>query len=383
MLEIKSDYVSLVFVYDDEFLNSNVMEYESIKEQEYLLLVSKVIGIIDNALSLNLLCGELENTYKGAKGYDMKYEFGNSGITISYSSSRPDMGVLLQMSGVALHKYRALYFQQFHQVIEVNHILRMLRDLADEEIGFFRLSRLDAAVDFINEDVDLTGFYSDLENDVIQIFNYKGHLNMSQFKSYQSGKEVQTVYIGSRQSNNMLRIYNKKDQVIEQNITTDLEKAINCKDWFRFEMEIKNKSAHVLTEILLEIETLDEYQSYLVQLMTDKYRFGQRKDNSYTFIEITERMLSAIDYQGVNIEIPRLNRNYDLYKSEMYFEVGDSGLQSLIYKQRLLFGREYVEEWFKAILEYNEKRYRPSEETSRYVRKVQEERKRNKVNLNE
>lgn len=373
MLELKSDYFSLVFVFNDEFLNSDIDINTPMGEDKYFNLFSDIAKEIDKSLYLSLFFGDLESSYKGGKGYDSKYQFGYDGATISYSSIRPDMGILFQMSGSVLNSYRALYFEKFNEFIEVNQMLRILDSLFDKKIGFFRLSRLDVAVDFIDEDVNLTGLYSDLKNENIKIYNYKGNLNTSEFKSYERRSETETIYIGSRQSDNMLRIYDKKIQVIEHNISTDLEKALKATEWVRFEMEIKRKAAHLLTDVLLDIETFEEYQSYLVQLITSKYRFGNKIDGKMEFISITERMFSAIKHKGVNIEIPRVNRDFDLHKSEMYFETGYSGLQSLIYKQRLLYGKEYVEKWFEDILKFNEEEYRPSEETSRYIKKIKDE----------
>lgn len=374
MLKIQSDYLSVVFVYDSDFLESEVKNDDKLLEDEYRILVKKVITAIDDALYLTTVLGDLKPTFLGGKGYDIKNEFGNSRVTISYHSRRPEMGLLLQMSGNALHTYKAMYLQDFGELLEVNSILRILNKCMDSSIGFFRLSRFDAAIDFINENIDLTRLYSSLENEDVRIYNYKENRNMSEYKSYTAGKNVETVYIGSRQSNNMLRIYNKKTQVIERNITKDLEQAINCKDWFRFEMEIKKESAHVLTDILMNIETIEEFKSYLIQLITDKYRFATVEDDEIEYIEITQKMLDAIEYENTEIVIPRKNREFDLRKSEEYFQVGNSGLQSLVYKQMALFGEDYVRDFFEQVIEHNKTDYTPSIETVRYVRELREER---------
>lgn len=374
MLKIQSDYLSVVFVYDSDFLESEVINNDKVLEDEYRHLVKNVITAIDDALYLTTTLGDLKPTFLGGKGYDMKNEFGNSGVTISYHSRRPEMGLLLQMSGNALHTFKALYLQDFGELLEVNSILRILNNCISSDIGFFRLSRFDAAIDFIDENIDLTTLYAGLENEHIRIYNYKENRNMSGYKAYTAGKNVETVYIGSRQSNNMLRIYNKKTQVIERNVTKDLEQAINCKDWFRFEMEIKKESAHVLTDILMNIETIEEFKSYLIQLISDKYRFATVADDEIEYIEITQKMLDAIEYQDTEIVIPRKNREFDLRKSEEYFQVGNSGLQSLVYKQMALFGEDYVRDFFEQVIEHNKTDYTPSIETVRYVRELREER---------
>lgn len=373
MLKVQSDYLSVVFVYDSVFLESEIIDFDKIRENEYNLLINHVITAIDNSLQLTTTLGELRPTFLGGKGYDNKNEFGNSGVTISYHTRRPEMGLLLQMSGNALHIFKALYLEQFGELLEVNSILKILNKSMDSDIGYFRLSRFDAAIDFIDENIDLTSFYEGLESEQVKIYNHKENRNMSEYKAYTAGKNVETVYIGSRQSNNMLRIYNKKIQVIDRNITKDLEEAINCKNWFRFEMEIKKESAHVLTNILLNIETIEEFKSYLIQLITDKYRFAKVNNDEIEYIEITKKMLDAIKYRNTEIVIPRKNREYDLNKSEEYFQIGNSGLQALVYKQRALFGEDYVREFFEQVIDYNKNEYIPSIETSRYIRELKEE----------
>ncbi|WP_235164937.1 replication initiation factor domain-containing protein, partial [Escherichia coli] len=131
----------------------------------------------------------------------------------------------------------------------VHKILSLLADEFD-----IRLSRLDIAIDFVDEDVLVTKIYDDLLSEELIIKN-KGNRIITDDKIRTIGNSgvIQTIYVNSRKGDSFMRIYNKKEEsIINNNI--DMQRALECSNWTRFELELKGTYAHNATKALIDCE---------------------------------------------------------------------------------------------------------------------------------
>lgn len=150
-------------------------------------------------------------TYKPPNGYDcgLKNPLGHC---VMWSASREDMGVNVMFDGRACSELHA-------QGVDM---LQLVRDLATDE---FMFTRLDLAIDIHGAEIDIIGLLDcehtgSANNDPVLV---------------QKGKKARggaTLYIGGRQSEKFMRIY---DKAKERKLTDAL--------WTRVELELKSDTA--------------------------------------------------------------------------------------------------------------------------------------------
>ncbi len=154
-------------------------------------------------------------------GYSDATMDGN-GVVIMWNSDRADMGHHVIFSGSAL---RNLFM---HSEIQQQSLLHAVLDASGS------VSRLDLACDLQGQTIDLSRLYKSLE----QGLNSGTARTFGQIKSAGGGE---TIYVGSRQSERFIRIYNKAAQ----------QGMVNL-EWFRFELETKGMVARALASELVK-----------------------------------------------------------------------------------------------------------------------------------
>lgn len=151
----------------------------------------------------------------GARGYKRRYYY--DGISIHYDGINE--GIWLEMSGQGCR-----VFETYSKTCNFNRLFQLVLDNPDD----FHVSRLDVAFD------DMTGVL-----DVKKI--YKNYMAMNMVSKFSTGsidinpfnQDNVTFYFGSRMSDTLFRIYNKK---LERN-------AEDVEHWIRFEMQLRNDNA--------------------------------------------------------------------------------------------------------------------------------------------
>jgi hypothetical protein len=146
----------------------------------------------------------------------------NNGVQLQWNPDREDMGHHVIFSGSAL---RNIFSGDDTQP---QSLLRSCLNAGG------RVSRLDLAKDCTGEAIDLQAIYQSLE----QGLNTGTSRTFGQIKS--SG-EGHTIYVGSRQSEKFIRIYNKAAQ-----------SGISKELWFRFELETKGMFSRALCKGLVD-----------------------------------------------------------------------------------------------------------------------------------
>ena len=151
----------------------------------------------------------------GARGYKRRYYY--DGISIHYDGINE--GIWLEMSGQGCR-----VFETYSNTCNFNRLFQLVLDNLDD----FHVTRLDVAYD------DFEGLLS-----VKKIF--KNYMDMNFVSKFRNGsielnpfnKDDVTFYFGSRHSDTLFRIYNKK---IERG-------AEELEHWVRFELQLRDDNA--------------------------------------------------------------------------------------------------------------------------------------------
>lgn len=223
--------------------------------------------VISNAGEMMEFLGYLPNDFqalpKGANGYKKMYRLAGFPITI-LSDGNEDMGVHVIISGSAIADMlehfkrtmstytpfsgaeKVLQYTDFDNSIMVEFLQQVKR------IGW--LTRLDLAID-------------DFGAEFFSVEDVRGFLDrkevVSKFRTYRDVYECtlagestgHTVYLGSRQSEVMLRIYDKQ---LEQNKKAAEESELVQESWVRWELELKNDRANIAADFLIRRKELGE-----------------------------------------------------------------------------------------------------------------------------
>lgn len=161
---------------------------------------------------------------KARNGYRVAYRNEN-GASVSWNEDRPDMRVLTQYSGKALE----------HYIDDGVEPIRIANFHAQQGA---RLTRIDLAIDIHDKFVDIPELYKMLNDGRAKSASTKYNLIVG-------SDGGSTLYVGSRQSDKMLRAY---DKAAEQAVPGF---------WYRFELEIKNDVAN---EIGKRLSTMTGFQ---------------------------------------------------------------------------------------------------------------------------
>lgn len=198
---------------------------------------------------------------KGANGYMTVYRLKGFPVSVM-TDGNEGMGIHVVITGSAVHDvlehYRAtlmvetpfggeaMALSDFDNTVMVEFIQDVLR------IGWF--TRLDLAIDdrgsrFFTLD-DVRAFLDRCE--VVSKFRTFRDVNESSLTLEPLGR---IIYLGSRQSEIMLRVYDKQ---LEQNKKASEEKDRVSEPWVRWELELKNQRANIAAGMLVKNKSLGE-----------------------------------------------------------------------------------------------------------------------------
>lgn len=165
-------------------------------------------------------------------GYRTAYR-AKTGVVVQWNADRTEMGYHVVIAGTALR-----HILEYYELDQKALLRGVLHTGA-------RITRLDIALDVQGVRIDLDEVYKWLESK-----NYKGTAKtISQIHSLDGGN---TIYVGSRQSERFIRIY---DKAAQQKLQGEL--------WTRFELETKGMVARALATLLAspDVVWLDVFSS--------------------------------------------------------------------------------------------------------------------------
>ena len=293
--------------------------------------------------NLSTVFGAIRTELRPPSGYTIAYSFGehNHYFAVAYHPCMPNMGVVVKFSALSLNYYLEA------SGLRVYEFLQQIQDNAYD----MRLSRIDLVADFIDEGIDPTKIYQDLMSNKVAVFRERinkdtGEISLRRqdmkYQGFIKGEEIPTIYLGSAKSKAQLRIYDKRLEQIERN-GSQLDKAIKCKDWTRFEGVFRSDFAHQITDELLRIRTDSEYVSLIASMIVQKFQLIYIDDGVIDVeTEYTQLLIDAITNQTLILSSPS-SRNHDLAKSLAYLLEG-SGAITTLYKIKEIWGEDALYE---------------------------------------
>lgn len=322
---------------------------EKIKVDEWDRKALYLISDFISASHVNIVFnGQMEEMTTGKlNGYTKCYNMGPKDyyFAMAYNEMYPTMGVCIRFSAKAWAVYQYKYRKIFQEEIMLPDFLKMI---AGNSVGLVRLSRIDMTVDYFNSNINLSKLYEGLKDDAVVVQDDKGRKRIKNVRFVGSNESVQTIYVGSQKENTkgFLRIYDKKNEQIQTNGYRKQE-AIACKSWIRFEAVFRGQYAHIISETLLNEEwTREEFEQYIAQIITQKYRFVEMDTELYT--DFTEKLINVAngsDKPDLYCASPRDN---SLRQNIAHIKHG-SGLYPTIYKIGQLYGKEAETEFMNYI----------------------------------
>ena len=343
MISVKVDQFTLTILpgQDDlhSFGTSNVLQIdyaEHIRSQfEKLTQIRRVFS-------------RAEQLDHGVRNYDTVYCYGyqKAQIFFKYNSNSMANGISIEFKAQALKQYLKAYRIKNKRDINVHHVLKWL---ASEFI--IRLSRVDIAIDFYDEDLKVSYLDYLIKGDNILIKN-KGNRIVPHKKINTIGNNgfTQTIYVNNRKGDSYLRIYDKKEEALSTN-GVDYFEALKVEDWTRFELELKGTYAHNTTKALIECEDdNDKYLSLLSGIFIQFFKFYTVKtydDKGKPILEnadFYQKMIDIYNAEGPMIDGHKSNnatefdvKYQNLFKNGtmtflkmVYIAYGDKGFDEFI-----------------------------------------------------
>src|SRR5699024_6988464 len=166
-------------------------------------------------------------------------------------------------------------------------------------------------------DISVNDLYNSIEEEKIIVKNQVGTIKTSNIQIIGKVDSKQTIYIGSRQSNAMLRIYNKKEEQ-EHNKNSRFKSLVkNTKKWIRFEGEFKHDYIKKLGKELAKVSNLD-IVGYLIAELVKHWTF---LDCDEKVIPIWQSIINAASNPLQLKDDPVVN---PIYKTINYYIDGGS-----------------------------------------------------------
>lgn len=336
------------------------------KLAEWKNIATNTVAFAERRLKVSDILGTISNeAIKPPQGYTVAFQYGmhNFYFVIAFHDMKPDMGIIIKFSARAFEYYREKHYQLYDEKINLNDILRWLSSNLYE----IRCSRIDIYADYIDENIDITKLYNNLQCGTYVVRHANGRLNNSMQSALINDNKVATIYLGARRQKNnriLLRIYDKRAEQLKNPYAFKTETAMNCKNWVRFEVEFKQAYAHQLTELLMKVGDEQELISLLASSIISKYQFFN--SDAGTVLDITQKLIQSAS-ELIGLSLPKVEKNNELQKSIDYICDG-SGLFPLIYKIEKIWGDTGVRELKQAVGSRYEQ-YEPNDDVIRWVKR--------------
>lgn len=190
---------------------------------------------------------------RGASGYRKMLQLNGSTVRVLYDGNA-DMGVHFDVTGSGMNDFCQIFNDSCYNIetpwdtMAIDMQLDVVRELFATVLMNGHFSRLDLAIDN-KRDI----FYTVSElNDVLRSGNFLSRWrNWKYIEDFNSGVCCgRTVYLGSRTSNILLRVYDKQ---LEQNKKHPAGDPGHVADpWVRWELELHNERADIAAKYFLE-----------------------------------------------------------------------------------------------------------------------------------
>lgn len=232
------------------------------------------------ALKLEELFGLPAHLPYGDGWYNNIFDYGYADrhLFFKYNDEVVENQISVVFHAETLKEYLKSYRNKIDSSFTVFKLFKKLSELGD-----IRFSRLDIAIDLIDEQVIVNDLANRInEYDVIVKNSRDSIISVDSIQQIGTGGRIETIYINKRKSASFLRIYDKKIEAMLKD-SSDVKTAIECESWTRIELELKKYYAHNITDLILDCETEDEFNRILIGAFLSKFTFleiDKSEDNS-------------------------------------------------------------------------------------------------------
>lgn len=270
MIDFNVDQFTLtIYIDEDEFLAYDDNYYDYIQDR-FL-----------ETLRLDELFGLPVHLPYGDGWYNNILDFGYSDrhLFFKYNDEVIENQISIVFHAETLKEYLKSYKNKIDSSFTVFQLFKKMSTL-----GTIRFSRLDIAIDLIDEQVVVNDLANRInEYDVVVKNSRQSIISVDSIQQIGNGGKVETMYINKRKSASFLRIYDKKIEAMLKD-SADITTAIQCDSWTRIELELKKYYAHNITNLILECDSEDEFNKVLLGAFLDKFAFLEI-DKSYNSSE--------------------------------------------------------------------------------------------------
>ena len=342
---------------------------------EYESHAIEVCDKLDELLKLRKYTTHYKQTEQSFAGYNQCIDFDSFNILLCYHSDLPNMGVYLKFSGQGLKEYMKMRDERGDPISYIELVQQFMK-IKDYFGGEARVSKVDFAIDFIDEGLYVDHIHKELQQSSIQsgVFDKKSNKlklrkNNSKISTHAVNNEVQTIYVGSRKNKGnslLLRIYDKKIEQISKRGIFYLQ-AKESSDWVRFEASFRQKYANQIGEDILQCSNNQELAGLIFRRITDKYQFYHETGEAWI---ITKVMLA---YANNDFDLLQTNptRKNDLVTT-YYYLLKNSGLESFMFKLQNIYDDPVIDDFFDAVKQHFKNEYEPSKDTLSFLSKNRE-----------
>ena len=339
---------------------------------EYDAYAIDVSDKLDELLQLRKYTTNVKQTDQSFAGYNRCVDFDSFNILLCHHSDLPNMGIYLKFSGQGLKEYMKMRDERGDPISYIELVQQFMK-IKDYFGGDARVSKVDFAIDFIDEGLNVNHIHKELQQSSIQsvVFDKKSsklklRKNNSKISTHTVNNEVQTIYVGSRKNKGnslLLRIYDKKIEQLSKRGIYYLQ-AKSSTDWVRLEASFRQKYANQIGEDILQCNNNQELAGLIFRRMTDKYQFYHENGEVW---DITKVMLAYTnnDFDLLQTKPTRKNDLVTTY----YYLLKNSGLESFMFKLQNIYDGPVIDELFVAIKNHFTSEYRPSKDTITFLNK--------------
>ena len=307
MVEAGIDQLTIVLLAHDDVLNN--------KNRRWNDIANEIIFEVEERLNLIDILGERGLMKKDISGYSIGYSYGyhDFSFAIFYHPQYARMGVLVKFSAQALAYY------QGQTNLYVYEVLQKMQS----QLYKVRCSRIDIALDFINEGINITDIhkqYSEKRLKILVMRERNGKIEQiaksHSIHGITEGSEFQTIYLGNRENPLYMRIYDKKVEQINSKKGSRRSEAEEYDNWIRFELEIKKDYAHDLTEALLNTNCQTEFKELILGFFIQKFYFVTVENDEYVPTPFMQKIIemkndkSIVLFKSVNTKNTELSRSF-------------------------------------------------------------------------
>jgi len=149
-------------------------------------------------------------------------------FSIAYHNDFIQMGVCIKFSAHAWMEYREQHKLLYNKPVQLHEFSE---SIINTDLYTSRFSRVDIAIDFINEGINVNTIYNQLSKKNQIVKTARGRKNNSILSAITKDNITSTFYLGSKGKNIkvFLRVYDKKIEQIET-MGIRYEEAVFCKE---------------------------------------------------------------------------------------------------------------------------------------------------------